>query len=210
MRHDSVSVELRSVHLDAATVNPGRDGSASGSSRSPPANSSVLATISASAPQVPLGDFDALEWGQQLNGPTDAESFSIGLPAQENVTSVVPSLKFPYMNRWRAAACLIGYFTQGLNDSVVGALLPYMECQYHISYAVVSILFMARTLGFLSAGPLTHKLNNRFGRSKTLATCAASNMLAFVLITTSPPYPLVALAFYLSGNEHIRNLSLRC
>lgn len=155
---------------------------------------------------------DALELGKQLDAPNltptltalDLEdnvdtSSPIQANIQQNVTSVLPSLKSPYLNRWRAAACLIAYFTQGLNDGAIGALLPYVERRYHVSYAIVSLLFMAKAIGSLTAGPLTHKFNHRFGRSKTLAACAVSNMLAWVLIITEPPYPVVVLAFYLSG-----------
>lgn len=216
MKDKSLSIELRQMHGDAATkasvltdIGPSR-------TRSLPTNSRALSTASESVLQVPVNAFDTLRWGEQLNGPHGEALPATSLPhevpttppaislAQENMVSIMPSLKSPYMNRWRAAACLVGYFTQGLNDGAVGALLPYLEHQYHISYSVVSILFMARTLGFLTAGPLTHKLNTRFGRSRTLGACAASNMCAFVLITTSPPYPLVVLAFFLSGESAIQ------
>lgn len=140
----------------------------------------------------------------QLEGNTDVLPSSM---ERQNVTSVLPSLKSPYLNRWRAAACLIAYFTQGLNDGAIGALLPYVERRYRVSYAVVSLLFMAKAIGSLTAGPLTHKLNQRFGRSKTLTACALSNMIAWILIITEPPYPLVVVAFYLSGKEE-RHASL--
>lgn len=211
MKHDPISVELYPVRGDNVAGTLSSNSFGHGSSRSRPTSSETIATTSISVPPLSVSEFDILEWGQRLNGPHDSALSAVRLPhddhsmtppvspMQQNVTSIAPSLKYPYMNRWRAAACLIGYFTQGLNDSVVGALLPYMEHQYRISYAVVSLLFIARTLGFLTAGPLTHKLNNRFGRSRTLGLCAASNVVAFVMITSGPPYPLVVLAFYLSG-----------
>ena len=39
----------------------------------------------------------------------------------------VPSITQPYMNRFRLAAVCLMNFTNGLNDSAPGALLPYME-----------------------------------------------------------------------------------
>lgn len=211
MKDKSLSIELRQMHGDAATKSSILTDIGPSRTRSVPTDSEALSTAPESVLQVPVNAFDTLRWGEQLNGPHDGAFPTMNLPhdvpttppavspVQENVVSIMPSLKSPYMNRWRAAACMLGYFTQGLNDGAVGALLPYLERQYHISYSVVSVLFMARTLGFLTAGPLTHKLNTRFGRSRTLGACAASNMCAFVLITTSPPYPLVVLAFFLSG-----------
>lgn len=217
MKCQSNSIELQQLHRDVAATASNVHELSSGLAQSMPASSRAFSNVAVqpqSSQKVPVDTLDSLEWGEQLNGPRgvptsttieaehEGSASRIGFPRHENVASVMPTVKAPYMNRWRAGACLIGYFTQGLNDSVVGALLPYMERQYHISYSVVSVLFMARTLGFLTAGPLTHKLNIRFGRSKTLAACAALNLCAFVMITSGPPYPLVAIAFYLSGKAH--------
>lgn len=44
--------------------------------------------------------------------------------------------------------------SNGMNDSAPGALIPYIERDYHIGYAVVSLIFIANAPGFITAAPL--------------------------------------------------------
>lgn len=105
------------------------------------------------------------------------------------------------MNRWRLLACCIAFFIQGLNDSAVGALLPYMENHYHVSYAVISIIFVANATGFIAAAPICHTLNDHFGRAKVLCACTILNVIAFAAVISQPPYAVVVIAFFVLGKS---------
>jgi hypothetical protein len=61
--------------------------------------------------------------------PSDLEASPPQSPTFEGdtATSIVPSFWYPAMNRWRVLAARLVYFGNGVNDSVVGALIPPME-----------------------------------------------------------------------------------
>jgi len=157
-------------------------------------------------------ELETIEWGKRLTGPDDTSTPSprelennsgmaspVPSDSRQIISSIVPSVKHPYMNRWRIATCCVAFFIQGLNDSAVGALLPYMEKHYHVSYAVVSLIFVANAIGFISAAPVCHILNNRFGRAKVLSACTILNVIAYAVIISQPPYAVVVIAFFVLG-----------
>ena len=168
-------------------------------------------------------DLDTLEWGQKLSGPTENSTGGHGVhediescpgsgrasPIHVDDTQAIvhqlPSVKQPYMNRWRVAACCIAFFIQGVNDSAPGALLPYMERYYNIRYAMVSLIFVANALGFIIAAPFCHKLNNKFGRAKVLSACTCLNVVAYTALVCQPPFAVVVIAFLFLGQffEHV-------
>lgn len=47
--------------------------------------------------------------------------------APDEATNVVSTVWEPYMNRFRLLTACITGFTNGMNDSAAGALIPYME-----------------------------------------------------------------------------------
>lgn len=148
---------------------------------------------------------DTIESCENMNERCDVESnhgSGTASPTQQQARSIAttpPSVKYPYMNRWRVPATCIAFFIQGMNDSVPGALLPYMERYYGISHAIMSLIFVANACGFIAAGPLCHLLNNRFGRAKVLSACTILNTLAYIALVCQPPFPVVIIAFLLLG-----------
>lgn len=69
----------------------------------------------------------------------------------------------------------------------------------HASYAVISLIFIANALGFITAGPICHILNNKFGRAIVLSASAALNVVAAILLVIQPPFAVIVIAFYLLG-----------
>jgi fucose permease len=102
-------------------------------------------------------------------------------------------------NKWRVLSCCVIYFNNGMSDSAPGALLPYMETHYNIGYAVVSLIFVAQAIGFLSAAFFNDMMKSRLGVARTLALSEVILAVAYALIVATPPYPVVVLAFFLIG-----------
>lgn len=163
-------------------------------------------------------ELDTIDWGQPLSGPentttqrpNDIESnpnsgrtspapSASTSSSRQVIATIQPSFKHPYMNRWRILACCIAFFTQGMNDSAPGALLPYMERYYNVRYAMVSLIFVANACGFIIAAPVCHMLNNRFGRAKVLAACTGLNAVAYIALVCQPPFAVVVISFLLLG-----------
>ncbi|KAF2789567.1 MFS general substrate transporter [Melanomma pulvis-pyrius CBS 109.77] len=116
--------------------------------------------------------------------------------------------KNPTMNIWRIASCCLIYLGNGINDSVVGALIPYMEAYYHLSYTVMSLVFVGNAAGFILAAFFTNTILDRLGRAKTLILAELIMLAAYIMLVVTPPYPVVVVAFFLLGYGLAINLAL--
>jgi fucose permease len=97
-----------------------------------------------------------------------------------------------HLHRNNIHACYIGVKTNKL--SVVGALIPYMESYYHISYSIMSLVFVGNAIGFISAAFFTNMILGKFGRAKTLIIAELIQLSAYVILVCTPPYPLVVVS----------------
>lgn len=97
---------------------------------------------------------------------------------------------------------------RGLNDSAPGALIPYMEKQYNIGYAIVSLIFVTNAVGFISAAPCTDFLETRFGRSRTYILSLLPVLIAHAVIICGPPFPVVVTCFFFIGFGQAIGLAL--
>ncbi|KAJ5159999.1 uncharacterized protein N7482_007003 [Penicillium canariense] len=104
-----------------------------------------------------------------------------------------------WKSKWRLLSCCLINFGNGMNDSVPGALIPYMEKHYGIGYAVVSLIFVTNALGFISAAPVTHAIEHKLGRSKSYALAMSFLIVSYVIIICQPPFPVVVACFFLLG-----------
>ncbi|MCJ1252382.1 hypothetical protein MMC24_000188 [Lignoscripta atroalba] len=140
--------------------------------------------------------------------PNDLEMDRPSSPRSRDAADIVQSLSNPPMNKWRLLSCCLMCFGNGLNDSAPGALIPYMEESYKIGYAIVSLIFVTNAIGFISAAPLTHPLEARLGRAKTLALALSFMVIGYAIIVSTPPFPVVVVAFFLTGLGMALNLAL--
>ena len=74
--------------------------------------------------------------------PNDLEMSRPPSPGIENAVEALQTLSNPPMNIWRFVSACMMCFANGLNDSAPGALIPYMEEDYSINYAIVSLIFI--------------------------------------------------------------------
>ena len=159
----------------------------------PPTNSPV--------PAVPEG----------FNTPPDLNELETNIRSNHGAhiaVDTVQSLSNPPMNKWRFAAACLMCFANGLNDSAPGALIPYIEPYYNIGYAVVSMIFVANAIGFIAAALYTTTLQARFGRAKVLVLAELLMITGYIMIVCTPPFPVVVIAFLLTGLGMATNLAL--
>lgn len=140
--------------------------------------------------------------------PNDLEMSRPTSPLTTEVVDELQSLSNPPMNKWRLLSCCLMCFGNGLSDSAPGALIPYMEKQYHLSYALVSLIFVGQACGFLIGTPITHPLDLRLGRGRTLTLAEGLLMGAFIILVCRPPFAVIVLAFLTLGLGMALNLSL--
>jgi fucose permease len=157
-------------------------------------------------------ELDELRWGTKLTGPATTDHISSTpttprqleqsappTPTQENAVDLVQSVSSPRMNRWRVAACCLTFFTTGVNDSATGALIPYLEADYKIGYAIVSLIFITNAIGFISAAPAVQAIQSRWGRARTYMLATALMTTGYVALVCNPPFPVVVISFLFLG-----------
>lgn len=183
----------------------------------------VFKDTHAIAPTLSAYELDELSCGSRYNGPSSKELPSGAAtplspkelemsrppsPKNDEAVDVVQSLSNPPMNRYRLISACLMCFGNGLNDSAPGALIPYMESDYKIGYALVSLIFVTNALGFISAAPFTDLLGARLGRAKALILAETLMIVSYIALVCAPPFPVVAISFFLTGLGLALNLAL--
>lgn len=145
--------------------------------------------------------------------PNELESLP-GSPAEDGAIDAIdaidplPNLTSSATTRWRLLSACMMSVANGLNDSGPGALIPYIEKDYNIGYAVVSLIFVTNALGFILAAPVTQFFEAKLGRSKSYALSMSLLVAGYVIILSKPPFPAVVASFFLLGFGMALNLAL--
>ncbi|KAI0367661.1 MFS general substrate transporter [Pilatotrama ljubarskyi] len=87
-------------------------------------------------------------------------------------------------------------FLNGWNDGTTGPLLPRIQSYYHLGYAVVSLLFIFNTIGYLSGAVANVWLTDKFGFGKVRSVL---QIFAYGMMAPGGPFALMCLAFTLIG-----------
>ncbi|KAF1919531.1 major facilitator superfamily domain-containing protein [Ampelomyces quisqualis] len=140
--------------------------------------------------------------------PNELEMSRPPTPRHDDAVGLMRTWNNPPMTKWRILSCCLIYFANGMNDSVVGALIPYMETYYSISYSIMSLVFIGTAIGFVIAAFFTDAILGKLGRAKTLVLGDVIQLCAYIVLVCTPPYPLVVVAFFLLGYGAAVNLAL--
>ncbi|KAM0797106.1 putative MFS efflux transporter [Usnea florida] len=128
-------------------------------------------------------------------------------PESHDATEVVQTWTNPPINKWRVLSACLMNFGNGINDAAPGALIPYMEKDYNIGYAIVSLIFVTNAVGFIAAAPLSQILQSRLGRANTLVLAESVMMAAYIMLVCRPPFAVVVLSFLFLGLGMATNLA---
>jgi fucose permease len=69
-----------------------------------------------------------------------------------------------------------------------------MESWYHISYSIMSLVFVGNAIGFILAAFFTDTILSKLGRAKTLVLGDMIQLAAYIVLVCTPPYPLVVVS----------------
>lgn len=124
---------------------------------------------------------------------------SISLPDQLELEKDIMTSRNPPKNLLRIISIFIWEITCGFSDAAPGAILPYMEESYGLTYTTVSLIWMSNAAGFIFIACVSHKLQAWLGKSKilTFGTCCSIIMYAIVLSGTL--FPVIVAAFFSGG-----------
>lgn len=92
--------------------------------------------------------------------------------------------------RWQFAICFFAFILIGVNDGAVGVLLPSLMSYYGVNKAQISLMFLAGTIGYLSAALTSGILVARLGRRVFLMLGAGVFALGALTLASQPPFAL--------------------
>ncbi|KAI0469114.1 putative MFS transporter [Xylaria cf. heliscus] len=106
---------------------------------------------------------------------------------------------YPRTNTPRVGACFYSFLVMGANDSAYGPLIPYLQEYYHLSYIIISLVFLSPFIGYTLAAVLNNFFHTRIGRRGVALVASCSHLVAYIIIAVHPPYPVLVIAFALAG-----------
>lgn len=86
-----------------------------------------------------------------------------------------------------------------MNDAAIGALIPYLEEYYRISYALTSVLFLSPFIGYTIAALTNNSIHHRFGQRGIALVAPISKLIAYVVLCVHPPYPVIVVFILFAG-----------
>ncbi|SLM40258.1 Major facilitator superfamily domain, general substrate transporter [Lasallia pustulata] len=105
----------------------------------------------------------------------------------------------PRINIARLFAAFYGFVIMGLNDAAYGALIPYLEIYYNLSYTVISLIFLSPLVGYAASAPLNNVIHMRLGRRGVAFLGPGTRAIAYIVICLHPRYPVMVVFFILAG-----------
>ena len=111
----------------------------------------------------------------------------------------IMSIHNPPRNAWRIFAACLYVLSGGLSDGVVGALLPYIENYYNISYSIVSLMWMGNAAGFIFIACVSARDVHHFSTRSCILIGCFFNLVMYVLVLTGSKFPLIVTGFFFGG-----------
>lgn len=87
----------------------------------------------------------------------------------------------------------------GMNDASIGALIPYLEDFYGISYAYVSIIFLTPFVGYSIAAFTNAHVHQHLGQRGIAIIAPLCHVGTYLVLATHPPYPVLVIVNAVSG-----------
>ncbi|KAK0651393.1 major facilitator superfamily domain-containing protein [Cercophora newfieldiana] len=102
-------------------------------------------------------------------------------------------------NIFRFLTCVFAFILLGMSDAVVGALIPYIETYYEISYTIVSLLFLSPFVGYLLAALLNNYIHHYLGQRGIAVLGPVCRLIGFIPLACHPPYPALPIVMLVTG-----------
>ena len=120
-------------------------------------------------------------------------------PLSETVVLPLQKWNEPRGNIARFAASFYSMFVFGLSDAAYGALLPYLEQYYDLTYTVVSLVFLCPFVGYAIAAFTNSWFHHKFGQRGIAIVAPCCHVTAYIVLSLHLPWPVVVLFTCLAG-----------
>lgn len=121
------------------------------------------------------------------------------LPSPTTATEFVEKWNSPRINLYRLPATFWSFVVMGMNDATYGAIIPYLEKYYGLSYIVVSLIFLSPFVGYNIAAVMNNTIHMKLGQRGVAYLGPVCHIIAYVVISQHPPYPVLVVVFILAG-----------
>ncbi|EHK40212.1 hypothetical protein TRIATDRAFT_208188 [Trichoderma atroviride IMI 206040] len=105
----------------------------------------------------------------------------------------------PVKNIGRLAFAFVSFAIAGMNDAAVGALIPYLEEYYNLSYTVISLIFLTPFFGYSVAAFTNARIHVLFGQRGVAIMAPICHLITFAVLASHPPYPALVVCNAISG-----------
>ena len=112
---------------------------------------------------------------------------------------VVEAWNYPRKNVYRVSATFYSFIIMGMNDAAYGALIPYLEEYYNLTYTVVALVFLSPFVGYNLAALSNNKVHLTLGQRGVAVLGPFFHLCAYIINATHPPYPVLVISFMLAG-----------
>ncbi|KAI0759756.1 MFS general substrate transporter [Irpex lacteus] len=125
----------------------------------------------------------------------DTESKTVGgAPGVDTESSTVKLLA-----ALQYASLCFTLFLAGWNDGTTGPLLPRMQENYNVGYAVVSLIFVLNTVGFVAGAIANVYAFDKLGLGRTMLLGSVSQVIGYALMAPAPPFPVLCIGYVFNG-----------
>ncbi|KAF4995412.1 hypothetical protein FGRMN_5196 [Fusarium graminum] len=106
---------------------------------------------------------------------------------------------YPRGNIMKLGFAFLSFIIAGMNDAAVGALIPYLEKYYDLSYTVISLIFLTPFVGYSVAAFTNATIHMKFGQRGVAIMAPICHIITFIALALHPPYPVLVVCNVFSG-----------
>lgn len=121
------------------------------------------------------------------------------LPEQVNTGKQIMTSRNPPKNLYRIIITCCWAAAGGWSDATPGAILPFIEEYYGITYSIVSLIWMANAAGFILIAMLSHKIQPWMGKRYSLVVGCMCSIIMYSLVASGSHFPLIVVGFFFGG-----------
>ncbi|ORY15599.1 major facilitator superfamily domain-containing protein [Clohesyomyces aquaticus] len=121
------------------------------------------------------------------------------LPSPTTASERLEVWNHPRINLYRTLAAFWSFVVMGSNDAAYGALIPYLQTYYNLTYTVISLIFLSPLAGYTLSALLNNAIHLKFGQRGVALISPGCHLLAYIVIAVHPPYPVLVVIFMLAG-----------
>ncbi|KAF2735457.1 MFS general substrate transporter [Polyplosphaeria fusca] len=121
------------------------------------------------------------------------------LPSPTTASEKLERWNHPRSNLFRSLAAFWSFVVMGANDAAYGALIPYLQEYYSLTFVVISLVFLSPLAGYTASALLNNSIHLKFGQRGVAIISPACHFISYIIIAIHPPYPVLVIIFMLAG-----------